>query len=42
MKADLGKIYITKFQETVESLLTEKNLYPNYVKFSNSIKEIQL
>ena len=41
-KATLGKLYIAKFQETVENLLKEKNLYPKYVKFSNSFDEIQL
>lgn len=41
-KAVLGKLYISKFQETVKNLLAEKNLYPKYVKFSGSLNEVQL
>ena len=41
-KAVLGKLYISKFQETVKKLLEEKNLYPKYVKFSSSLDEVQL
>lgn len=41
-KALLGKLYIDKFKETTRALLVEKNLFPKYVEFSNSINNIQL
>lgn len=37
----LGKLYIAKFKETAKTLLEEKNLFPKYVEFSNSLEEIQ-
>ncbi len=41
-KALLGKLYIEKFKETTKALLEEKNLFPKYVEFSNSLNNIQL
>ena len=41
-KSALGKIYISKFKETVESLLKDKNLFPQHVKFVNSLNDLQL
>ncbi len=41
-KDELGKEYIMIFKETVEKLLTDKNLYPEYVQFTDSINETSL
>lgn len=41
-KALLGELYIAKFKETTKKLLEEKNLFPKYVEFSNSLNEIPL
>jgi len=41
-KALLGKLYIAKFKETTQALLEEKNLYPKFVEFSNSLNAIRL
>ena len=41
-RALLGKLYIAKFKETTQTLLEEKNLFPKYVEFSNSLNKIRL
>jgi len=41
-KDELGRLYISKFKQTVEDLLTDKNLSPKYVQFTNSIDNINL
>ena len=41
-KTLLGELYIEKFKETTQELLKEKNLFPKYVEFLNSLNEIQL